>query len=113
MVAATSPSGAGVFGTPGTLHVWRTSAGYPRRVNDEADVAAVVLDILAMTCPGRVSGVDLRDETHLGSTGLGLDSIEIVEVLLGCEEHYGTPVEMLLDGAPLTLGRVVKHFAPR
>jgi hypothetical protein len=31
-------------------------------------------------------------------------------VLLGCEECYGKPVEALLDGAPLTFGRVVDHF---
>jgi hypothetical protein len=41
-----------------------------------------------------------------------LDSVEIVELLLGCEERCGTLVGGLLDGGgPLTFGRVVDHFA--
>jgi acyl carrier protein len=80
-------------------------------VNNPTGVAAVVLDILLATCPGRVSRAGLREETQLGDDGLGLDSIEIVEVLLGCEDHYGISVHTLFDGAPLTFGRVVSHFA--
>jgi acyl carrier protein len=79
------------------------------RVNHRNGVAEVVLDLVVAACP-RVSRAGLRDETHLDREGLGLDSIEIVEVLLSCEERYGKPVEALLDGAPLTFGRVVDHF---
>lgn len=54
---------------------------------------------------------ELGDDTDLGSEGLGLDSVEIVEVLLGCEERYGGSVGALLEGAPITFGRLVDHFA--
>lgn len=94
--------------------MWRLERNGPATlggVNDRTGVARFVLDILVVVCPDRVSGAGPRDETHLGSEGLGLDSIEITEVLLGCEEHYGIPVETLFEGAPLTFGRVVDHFA--
>jgi hypothetical protein len=82
------------------------------RVNHRTDVAGVVLDLVVAACP-RVSPARLHDGTRLDGEGLGLDSIELVEVLLGCEERYGIPVEQLLDGAPLTYGRVIDHFAGR
>jgi acyl carrier protein len=58
-----------------------------------------------------VSRTELSDDTHLGSEGLGLDSIEIVEVLLACEDRYGAGAAELLEATPLTFGRVVAHFA--
>jgi acyl carrier protein len=79
-------------------------------VNDRTGVAGIVLGLLVSACP-RLSRTGLRDETRLDHAGLGLDSIEIVEVLLGCEEHYGASAESLLEGGPLTFGRVVDHFA--
>jgi acyl carrier protein len=80
------------------------------RVNHRSGVAGVVLDLVVAACP-RVSQAGLDDETRLDGEGLDLDSIEIVEVLLVCEERYGKSVEALLDGAPLTFGRIVDHFA--
>jgi acyl carrier protein len=82
-------------------------------VKDRAGVAGVVLDHLVAVCAGRVHADGLADDTRLGRDGLGLDSIEIVELLLACEERYGTSVEPLLDGGPLTFGRVVDHFVIR
>ncbi len=74
----------------------------------------MVLEILVVVCPDRAPSAGLPgDELRLGRDGLGLDSIEIVEVLLGCEEHYDAPIDALLDGRPLTFGRLVDHFAER
>jgi acyl carrier protein len=80
-------------------------------VRDPAAVAGVVIDLLDGVRAGGVSRAELSDETHLGDEGLGLDSVEIVEVLLGCEERYGAAVGELLEATPLTFGRVVAHFA--
>ncbi len=46
----------------------------------------------------------------LGGDGLGLDSIAIAEVLLDCEQRFGVPMTHLLDGGPLTLGRMIEHL---
>jgi hypothetical protein len=68
--------------------------------------------MLGSVRPNGASLAEVGDETCLGSDGLGLDSVEIVELLLGCEERCGTLVGGLLDGGgPLTFGRVVDHFA--
>jgi acyl carrier protein len=82
-------------------------------VNDRAGVARFVLDALGTICPGRVDATGLPDDTPLGSDGLGLDSVEVVEVLLACEDRYAIAVDDLLEGPPLTFGSVVDHFARR
>ena len=52
--------------------------------------------------------VELLAHTPLGSNGLGLDSIDIVEVLLECEERLGIVIAAdLLDGETLTVGRLI------
>jgi hypothetical protein len=43
---------------------------------------------------------------------LGLDSVEIVEILFACEEIWGArSSEELFDGGPLTIERLAEHFA--
>jgi acyl carrier protein len=54
----------------------------------------------------RLSDADLFDDVPLGSEGLGLDSIAIAEVLLACERRFGTRLSDLLDGPPITVGRI-------
>ncbi|MBK5260362.1 MAG: acyl carrier protein [Thermoanaerobaculia bacterium] len=52
--------------------------------------------------------IELLADTPLGSRGLGLDSIAIVEVLLECEERLGIVIASdLLDGESLTVGRLI------
>ena len=82
-------------------------------MTDRTAVARFVLEALAAVCPGAPAGDELDDATRLGSEGLGLDSVEVVEVLLACEERYGIAVDGLLEGEPLTIGRIVDHFAAR
>jgi acyl carrier protein len=81
------------------------------RVNDRTGVARFVLGILGGICPERVADAGLADDMQLGSDGLGLDSVELAELLLGCEDRYGIPVDGLLELRSLTFGRVVDHFA--
>jgi hypothetical protein len=50
---------------------------------------------------------DLPDDLRLGPGGLGMDSIAVVELLLDCEQRFGLPPLGLLDGAPLTVGRLI------
>ncbi|MCA1587110.1 MAG: phosphopantetheine-binding protein [Chloroflexi bacterium] len=81
-------------------------------MRDRHGVAATVREILGTVCPAvQAAGVEVVDDTRLGRDQLGLDSIEIAEVLLACEEQFETRIEALLDGTPLTFGRVVDHFA--
>ena len=50
----------------------------------------------------------------LGEGGLGLDSIEIVELILLCEERAGIAIsraEELLETGPLTIASLIAHLA--
>jgi acyl carrier protein len=53
---------------------------------------------------------ELPFDLRLGASGLGLDSIAIVELLIECESAVGIPFPpALFDGGPLTVGRLVNH----
>jgi acyl carrier protein len=54
--------------------------------------------------------VDLNDDLPLGPTGVGLDSVAMVELLLACEERFGLVLrDDLLDEflTPRALARAV------
>ena len=78
----------------------------------EPEVGRVVRGLIARRAPAGagtvVPGAVLGDDLPLASGGLGLDSIALVELLLDCEERFGTlGIEELLAGPPLTVGRLV------
>jgi len=81
---------------------------------DRSETAAVVRDAIARLWPDRFDPGRLQDDVSLGEEGLGLDSIEIVELLLESADRVGRPgydADELLDGGPVTLGRLVDHLA--
>jgi acyl carrier protein len=58
----------------------------------------------------RHSRVALTPETSLGSEGMGLDSIAIVEVLLECEEHFGVLLASdMLSADGITIGGLTER----
>lgn len=60
------------------------------------------------------AGDDISDATPLGSAGLDLDSIAIVELLVACERRFGVAFpDALLDVRPLTVGALVRHLERR
>jgi acyl carrier protein len=78
----------------------------------EAQTRASVREILLAGWPGRFDDAGLDDDVMLGEDGLGLDSIDVVEFLLGCEEALGGPgTQELLLGGPISLRTVVAHFS--
>ena len=79
---------------------------------DRARTAAIIHDVLLTEWPGRFPAGQIEEAVSLGEDGLGLDSIEIVEILLACEERCGgRTTEALLASGPVSFGRVVDHFA--
>jgi acyl carrier protein len=59
----------------------------------------------------RTHGVELHAGTPLGSGGLGLDSIALVEVLLQCEDRFGVEVAAeALAQSPLTAGLLIEKI---
>jgi acyl carrier protein len=71
------------------------------------EVTAGVYAILA----ARSHGVELHAGTPLGSGGLGLDSIALVEVLLECEDRFGVDVAAeSLAQSPLTVGLLLERI---
>jgi hypothetical protein len=74
----------------------------------------VVRRLILARWPGRFGLDQLGDHVSLGSGGLDLDSIEIVELLLDCEEQLGAgaaEAEALLEAGPVTIGRLIDHLA--
>jgi acyl carrier protein len=83
------------------------------RVEDRALVAATVYAVLTRRWPGRFGDTELTDRVELGGDGLGLDSIEIVELLLDCEERLGgsSDPDGLLESGAISIGRLIDHLA--
>jgi acyl carrier protein len=73
-----------------------------------------VRDIIAAHAP-RLRSPEFAndDDIVLGAEGLGLDSIAIAEALLDCERRFEVRLADLLDGAPITVSRIVTAVAER
>ena len=78
-----------------------------------AHASATVYEALRSLWPGRFDSGQLTDDVSLGSDGIGLDSIEIVELLLECDERLGNGVrgEELLEAGPIRIGSLIDHLA--
>jgi acyl carrier protein len=71
-----------------------------------------IREIIVATWPHRFGYDELRDDVSLGEDGIGLDSVEVAELVFACEEHYGrAATEELFATVPLTIERVADHFA--
>lgn len=83
-------------------------------MRDRPQIAASIREIIVSSWPHRFEYGELRDDLSLGDDGLGLDSVEVVEVLLACEDRCGRPAtEELFAIVPLTIDRVANYFAAR
>lgn len=74
----------------------------------------IVRETLVTLWPGRFGPGELSKDVSLGEAGLGLDSVEIVELVLECGERAGVAgydADDLLASEPVTLGRLVDHLA--
>lgn len=74
------------------------------------DIEETVRDLVRSRSPLARAHAELAEDLRLGAGGLGMDSIALVELLLDCEQCFGTgsPVD-LLEGPPLTIGRLVAY----
>lgn len=74
-------------------------------------VASEVRWILRRRVPSGLDAERFDDALRLGSPGLGLDSVAVVEVLLACERRFGVKLPIaLLEEGPLTVGRLVQRI---
>ena len=80
-------------------------------VPDRAQTVIAVRQIITERWPQRFEPDHLDEDCVLGADGLGLDSIEIAEVVLACED-LGSPRASaeLFEAGPLTIGKVAEHF---
>jgi acyl carrier protein len=77
----------------------------------DAIAAEIRADLLRLW-PDRFDGRTLDSTASLGEDGLGLDSIDLVELLLTCEARYGVAgAEALLKAAPIGITDIADHFA--
>lgn len=79
---------------------------------DRVQTVIAVRQIITERWPQRFEPDHLEEDRVLGADGLGLDSIEIAEVVLACEDLgvvAATP-ELFAPG-PLTIERLAEHFS--
>lgn len=70
----------------------------------------IVRELVRARSPLARSRESLPDDLSLGSGGLGMDSIALVELLLDCEQRFGLRgTAEILAGPPLTVGLLVAH----
>lgn len=75
-----------------------------------ASVEDTIRRLVEARLPLAIRREPLTADTALGRTGLGLDSVGIVEILLDCEMAFDLPFPpALFDEGPLTLGRLIAH----
>ena len=80
----------------------------PRTAN-----ALCVQEVLDSLWPKRFGDARLDEFQPLGEGGLGLDSIEIVELVLECQGRAGIEgnrADELLERGPLTIGALIDHL---
>jgi acyl carrier protein len=76
----------------------------------ETGIQEALRELLLARSPLAGNG-PLPDHLRLGAGGLGLDSIALVELLLDCEARFGGhPTDLLLQDAPLTVGRLLAYL---
>lgn len=72
-------------------------------------IEETVRDLVRSRAPLARAHAELADDLRLGPGGLGMDSIALVELLLDCEQHFGMSPADVLEGPPLTVGRLVAY----
>ena len=74
----------------------------------ESKAADTVRNVILSTWPRRFTHEQLADDQALGAEGLGLDSVEVAELIIACEQACGRegPGE-LMTSARLTIGSVI------
>ncbi len=76
------------------------------------EIAAAIRGVIETSWPDRLAGTELRDDLPIGEGGLGLDSVEIVELLFACEDQYGFRArDDLFNVVPLTIDQLAEHYA--
>ncbi len=81
-------------------------------MTDRVQIAITVRELILTSWPQRFTREQLHDSASLGEGGLGLDSIELAELILGCEERCdGRASEALFTARRLTIGLIADHFS--
>ena len=78
------------------------------------EVAATVSisEIIVGLWPSRFAPDALRGDVAVGEQGLGLDSLEVVELIFACEDRWRKRAsEALLTASPLTIERLADEFS--
>jgi acyl carrier protein len=77
-------------------------------VVNEAMAADTVRNVILSTWPRRFTREQLGDDQALGAEGLGLDSVEVAELIIACEQACGrSDTGELMTSARLTIGSVI------
>lgn len=74
--------------------------------------ASIVRDTIGAVWPGRFTREQLGDDQALGAEGLGLDSVEMAELIIACEQACGrSGSSQLATTARVTIGSVIADLS--
>lgn len=81
-------------------------------VREDLGTIVSVQELIIDLWPGRFTAADLQADVALGEQGLGLDSLEVVQLIFACEDYWGKAVgEGLFATSPLTIERLAHEFS--
>ena len=81
-------------------------------MTERAQIATTVRELILTSWPQRFTPEQLDDSALLGEGGLGLDSIELAELILGCEERCDARAgEALFTARRLTIAVIADHLS--
>lgn len=83
-------------------------------MREQIDATETIRELIVGLWPSRFTPDALREDVALGEYGLGLDSLEVVQVIFACEDRWGMRAsEGLFTAPPLTIERVAREFSGR
>jgi acyl carrier protein len=81
-------------------------------VGQPPDATVSIREMIVGLWPGRFTSGDLPDDVDLGEEGLGLDSVEVVELIFACENRWGKRASQgLFTDPPLTIKLLAHEFS--
>jgi hypothetical protein len=80
-------------------------------VPEGSQLTASIGEIIDGLWPDRFEPGALQSDVPLGDEGLGLDSVDLVEVIFACEDRHG-PLDIaeLIAVTPITIRRMAECF---
>jgi len=76
----------------------------------DSKLVSKIHELIKQQLPSSLKNKDLNEELPLMQGGLGIDSIKLVDLLLSCEDIFGSPFTPdILEEEPLTVKKLIEY----